>query len=421
MVFGLLPITQKILFWVLIIVLVWGVNFTFWGLIGLIRLVSDKLHSSKLHWERRTTKGKTNIKISDVAIIVPAHNEELVIADTLRSLSNLISVKNIYVVSDGSSDKTVEIVDNFGANVLNLKISHGKAGALEACLKNFNLLQKYKAVLFVDADTRLKSDYLEKALPFFSDPEVISVAGFAKTIWDPKKMSWVQLLFVSYRDRLYFFNQLLVKFGQTWRHTNVTPIIPGFASVYRSSALKQMTLNPAGLVIEDFNMTFEVHHKRLGRIAHHPSVVAFTQDPDNQHDYYRQVKRWDLGLWQTIRLHGIWRSKFWFAMSITLIEVILSSIMFLILPVLLIIFFIPHLIIGVFHFWLLALFLGIFISDYSLTFVAAMIQRRPQYIILGFLFPFMHIYDALAFLGAIPKAYLTKSNGQWVSPTRRSS
>ena len=43
----------------------------------------------------------------------------------------------------------------------------------------------------------------------------------------------------------------------------VVTIVPGFASMYRTDAVAQIDVTGAGLVIEDFNMTFEIHAKKL--------------------------------------------------------------------------------------------------------------------------------------------------------------
>ena len=45
----------------------------------------------------------------NVAILIPAHNEEAVLDDSLRAASTLLPLSQIHVVSDGSSDRTVAI------------------------------------------------------------------------------------------------------------------------------------------------------------------------------------------------------------------------------------------------------------------------------------------------------------------------
>jgi cellulose synthase/poly-beta-1,6-N-acetylglucosamine synthase-like glycosyltransferase len=409
-----------------VIILVWGFNFILWGTIGLIRVFTEKI-SRLLLSRKKQLAVKNKFKNEEVAVMVPAHNEELVIADTLKSLLKLLDPSNIFIVSDGSKDRTGEIARGYGVNVLELNPGKGKAGALETCIKHFKIDRYYKAVILVDADTRLKSDYLEYALPFFNDPKVVAVAGYASTIWEPNNLSWKQILFILHRDRVYFLTQRLVKFGQTWKYTSVTPIVPGFASIYRTSILKHVTMDPPGLVIEDFNMTFEVHHKNLGRIAHHPSVVGYTQDPDNAKDYFRQIKRWHLGFWQTIRFHGFWPSKFWAALILTLIETILGSLIFLLIPIFLLLSLVPASLLPFsswpsyceWHYLIMTSFVVIWISDYLLTIITAIFQKRKEYLVVGIFFPLIRFLDAVAFLSAIPRAFLVKSNGQWTSPTRR--
>lgn len=424
---------KNILYFVLVLILiVFGFNFIIWGFIGFLRIIHDFFSKKR---NNSASIDRTPITKEEVAVVIPAHNEEVVIADTLSSILKLVSPHNVFLISDGSVDKTAEIARSFKINVMESMPGSGKAGALEKCIKNFEIDKNFKAVIFLDADTRLKDNYLDAALPFFNDKDIVAVAGYAATIWNPKQMSWKQLLYVSHRDRIYFLTQRFLKFGQTWKHTNVTPIIPGFASIYRTSILSKINMNPKGLVIEDFNMTFEIHHNKLGKIAHHPKVVGYTQDPDNGRDYFKQVKRWQLGFWQTIKLHGFWTSKFWLSLFLQLTEVLLVSFIFILLPLsifilsLLIIvnsYLLPNILSFVintkfseFYYLLWVYAIGIFAADYIVTLIVAIAQKRVQYVILGFSFPALRFLDSIAFLVSIPKAFFSTSTGRWVSPTRR--
>jgi len=420
--YKILNLNNKLLSFFIVIILVLGFNFTFWGVIGLIRIVFEK--NKKLKQKKKKTVIKNKIRQKDVAVLVPAHNEELVISDTIKSLLKLINPENIFIISDGSTDKTAEISRSDNVNVLESNPGKGKAGALEFGIKHFDIINKFKAVLLVDADTRLKFDYLKKALPLFNDKDIVAVAGYASTIWNPENLSLTQILFISHRDRVYFLTQRFIKFGQTWKYTNVTHIVPGFASIYKTSILNKININPKGLVIEDFNMTFEVHHKKLGKIAHHPNIVAYTQDPDNIQDYYKQIKRWHLGFWQTVRLHGFWPGRFWLAMVPTLFEVIIGSVVFLLLPIFVIMSAFSPLLgleISNLNGFLIAIILGTLFADYLLTIVVTIFQKRKEYLFFGLFFPFIRLIDGFAFLSAIPRAFFIKSNGRWISPARRAN
>src|SRR5699024_12255532 len=151
-----------------------------------------------------------------------------------------------------------------------------------------------------------------------ADPDVAAVSGFVVSEWKPDERSFVGRMFSAYRDRLYFMLQYLLRFGQTWRRTNVSFIVPGFASVYRSSALREMDINPGGLVIQDFNMTFEVDHKRLGGVPRNSDTTAYSQDRLTLKDYYKQGSRWTLGFSQLISRRRVWPSSSWLALPMYL-------------------------------------------------------------------------------------------------------
>nr|WP_221308848.1 glycosyltransferase family 2 protein [Nocardiopsis mwathae] len=370
-----------------------------------------------------------------LAVVIPAHNEEPVIDGAIKSALRLFNRWDIYVVSDSSKDATADIAAETGVNVLELLTNRGKAGALEAVIQEFDLTENYDGVVILDADTELDEKYVEGARKQLSDPSVAAVAGFVVAEWKPKERTVVGRLISAYRDRLYWMLQYLLRFGQTWRYTSVAFIVPGFASVYRSSVLKHLEINPKGLVIEDFNMTFEVHHRRLGRISMNPNTKAYCQDPFTIRDYVKQVRRWTLGFWQTVRRHGVWPSMFWFSLFFYILEVVFVALMLLVMVGLALFTLLPALTGGAvlsLGFYaagyaavsavlpLTAIAVGMFVPDYVLTCVMATIRRRPSYLVYGLFFLPMRVVDAYLTLRTIPQAWTANSDGRWSSPTRAS-
>ncbi|RNL84332.1 glycosyltransferase [Halostreptopolyspora alba] len=368
-----------------------------------------------------------------LAVIIPAHNEEPVIDSAITSALRLFNRWDIYVVSDSSHDATADIAAETGINVLELLSNRGKAGAIEAVIQEFDLTENYDGVVILDADTELDAKYVEGAKRQLADPEVAAVAGFVVAEWKPKERTVIGRLISAYRDRLYWMLQYLLRFGQTWRYTSTTFIVPGFASVYRSSVLRQLDINPKGLVIEDFNMTFEVHHRRLGRISMNPGTKARCQDPFTLGDYVKQVRRWTLGFWQTVRLHGIWPSLFWFVLFFYIVEILLVSVLLIVTVGLGIFTLLPEItgdaVLGLGWYAtgyaavtallpLTAIAVGMFVPDYVLTCVMAAIRRRPSYLFYGLFFLPMRLIDSYLTLRTIPQAWTTKSDGQWKSPVR---
>lgn len=57
----------------------------------------------------------------EISVIIPTFNEELTIGKTLEALSRLQNVSEVIIVDGGSTDKTIEIVENF-ERIKNLKL-----------------------------------------------------------------------------------------------------------------------------------------------------------------------------------------------------------------------------------------------------------------------------------------------------------
>lgn len=396
-----------------------GYNFTFWIIIGFLRLIYEKFEAPKKDLEKRLEP--LPITFSEVAAIIPAHNEESSIKPTLQALLQVLPPKNIYVVSDYSTDATIEIVRSMGVRSLDLSPNKGKAKALVYIMNEYGLLKGYKAIIINDADCILDPNYLTAALQYFRDENVAAVSPHGKTRWGRTKLS--ELFFIAYRARLWRVMQLGLRFGQTWKFANVSYIIPGAFSIYRTGVLEQLEIDAPGLVIEDFNMTFEIQKKGLGRIVYSPKISATHQDPFTLDDYVRQLRRWNVGFWQTVKRHGIWPSFFWLATGAFLIEMTLYTLFFLMLP-----FIITLLALNSFdpvvvpfldrRVSILDLFLGVFLADYLITVIIAVVERKPVILLLGLGFVFLRFVDAIIYIISIPEAFLKKSSGTWVSPKR---
>jgi cellulose synthase/poly-beta-1,6-N-acetylglucosamine synthase-like glycosyltransferase len=447
----------------LLFFLVFGINFTLWGAIGFLRVmdgVLDRIRrlprsaGSKTHRALRSAvaakaaqgamhglrAGRTLapanaaiLTVADVAVLMAAHNEELVIDDSLAAITALVPPENVYVVSDASKDATVELALRRGVHCIETATNVGKAGALEEGIRTFGLVERFSAVLLLDADTRLDPGYFRAALPLFDDPNVVAVAGCAHSSWHTPGLSFLGRLVTAHRSRIYALTQRLLKYGQTWRVINATHIVPGFASLYRTHVLPNITINPRGLVIEDFNMTFEVYRKQLGQVGFAVNAKAFTQDPVTVHDYIKQTKRWALGLWQTVRRHRLHRDLLSAMIFLLLLELMTASLIFLAMPAIVTILAVPDLFPKVLH-WpevatvhsdiasyvtLRAVLFGVLVPDLVLTLVVATVERRPRYLLYAPFFIFMRMIDAGIALYTLPRAWREKSTGRWVSPARR--
>ena len=396
-----------------------GPNSVFWTILSMLRWTNEKLQPPQ--------KSSGRFVNADVAVVIAAHNEEVALPSCLTAVLKLLPASQVFIGNDASTDKTKSVAKTYRCNIFSARKNVGKAKILVATIVHFKLYTRYKLVLFLDADSEIDIHYLEHALPLFDDPQVGVLAGHVISR-PPSGSGLTGHAIHYYRVRLYAMVQWLLKFGQTWKFLNVTFVAPGFASLYKSSVLRQLDIAAPGLVIEDINMTFEVHRKHLGRVAYSPKARCCTEDPASVRDYSKQVKRWTLGLWQAFSKQGLWKSKFCAALVLGQIEVLCFSVFVLALPaftILSLIFALQHVpwssgggADSLMHFVPLALFIG---ADVATSLLVALALRDVWIFIFSPTFWLFRLIDAYWALATILMTFYVKSDGRWVSPTRQAA
>lgn len=97
-----------------------------------------------------------------IAIIIPAHNEALLIADTVaraRELNYPIEAFTVLVIADNCTDETAALARTAGARVLERKGNPGKGQGLNDALKLLHD-EPWDAFLILDADSHLHAQTL---------------------------------------------------------------------------------------------------------------------------------------------------------------------------------------------------------------------------------------------------------------------
>jgi glycosyltransferase involved in cell wall biosynthesis len=123
-------------------------------------------------------------------IIIPAHNEEAFLADTLNSiLMQTLQPKKVVIVNDNSTDATEGIIDDYTIkypNFIKVNVSsstHHMPGSKVIAAFNRGLGpldEDYDFIVKLDADIILPTDYFEKiAYIFKGNPKVGIAGGFA--------------------------------------------------------------------------------------------------------------------------------------------------------------------------------------------------------------------------------------------------
>src|SRR6202521_1563793 len=230
-----------------------------------------------------------------VTVLIPAHNEENVIVQTVTSvlLSDLKDLQ-IIVVNDGSIDKTGELLDTNFSHEPRVRIIHqvnrGKAAALNVAMSQADT----EIVVTIDAATEIESDAISKLVRHFSDPKVGAVAGNVKV---GNRSRWL----TRWQALEYITSQNMEK--RAFDLLNCITVVPGALGAWRKQAIDAAGGITADTVAEDADLTIAI--RRLGwRVTYDEEAIAWTEAPETASQLIRQRFRWTFGTLQSFWKHA---------------------------------------------------------------------------------------------------------------------
>jgi glycosyltransferase involved in cell wall biosynthesis len=115
-----------------------------------------------------------------VSMIVPAHNEDEVIAQRVQNLLELdypTDKLEVVVASDASTDGTDEVVERFAADHAHVRLLRCERGGKLPALNRAVRDTESEVVAFGDANATWAPDALRKLVRNFADPDVAYVCG----------------------------------------------------------------------------------------------------------------------------------------------------------------------------------------------------------------------------------------------------
>lgn len=270
-----------------------------------------------------------------VSILVPAHNEELTVIETVKSLLDLdYKLYEIIVIDDGSDDKTSKVlVDYFKMEEIDKPIrktlktkavkkvyeteeykvkitliqkeNGGKADALNAGIN----MSECPYFMSIDADSMLQADSLENiARPILADERIVACGGVIRISNGLKlengkvneyhlpKGILVSMQVLEY-DRSFLASRIL--FDQF----NGNLIISGACGLFKKDVAIAAGGYDADTVGEDFELVIKLHvfckmHKIDYRVKYVPEAICWSQAPSTIGDLMKQRRRWNKGLLQ---------------------------------------------------------------------------------------------------------------------------
>jgi len=246
----------------------------------------------------RSEKADSNWKVLPpekqpmVTIMIPAHNEEIMIADTINYLFKELNYQNfeVLLMDDGSTDKTAEIVTELEEIYPRLRMIHivknkGKAHA-------FNIgmyFAKGDYILSNDADTIPEPDALMKYMNYFIHDRDLNTSAVTANM--------------DVQNR----TKLLAK-SQTVEFSSIVGVIKrsqaaindsmyaysGANTMYRKNFLIDVGGFRQDRATEDISIAWD--HQAIGAVPRFaPNIVFHMNVPETIPDLYRQRKRWAQG------------------------------------------------------------------------------------------------------------------------------
>jgi len=228
------------------------------------------------------------------SVLIPAYNEEKVIARTIRQvLASDYPNLEVIVLDDGSTDGTSNVVhEQFGADQrvrLFMLVNSGKASAL-----NYGLQEAQgDVVIALDADTLLAPDAIGKLVRWFSDPKIGAIAGNAKVGNRVNIITrWQALEYVTSQN---LERRALQTLG-------CITVVPGAIGAWRRAALLQFGGFPTDTLAEDQDLTLTLQ-KAGYKVLYDSTAVAWTEAPDTVQGLIKQRFRWTFGTLQCLWKH----------------------------------------------------------------------------------------------------------------------
>ena len=250
-------------------------------------------------WPRRFgTPGDAANYLPQVAVLIPAYNEEKVIARTIRSaLVSTYPNLHVIVIDDGSSDGTLEVArkafaqeEASGRVLILTKPNSGKADALNFGLEH---LRGEEIFVGIDADTVIASDAIARLIPHFLNPKVGAIAGNAKV--GNRINLWTRWQALEYITSQNFERRALNTMG-------AVSVVPGAIGAWRVQAVREAGGFHTDTVAEDADLTMAL--LQLGyRVEYEDLALAYTEAPVNANGLMRQRFRWSFGILQSVWKH----------------------------------------------------------------------------------------------------------------------
>jgi cellulose synthase/poly-beta-1,6-N-acetylglucosamine synthase-like glycosyltransferase len=246
----------------------------------------------------RTRRGSGLPRIPDaelppVSILIPCHNEERVIAHTLRGLLKLdypADKLQILAINDGSTDRTAEVILSFSGDgrVTLVDIPASRAARGKSAALNYGLrFARHPFLAIYDADNTPEPGALR---PLVEELARDSSLGAAVGMY--RVVNRYRNLLTRFLNVEGISFQWIVQAGRWMLMRFVT--LPGTNYVIRRVLMKSLGGFDDDALTEDAELTLRVYQAGYF-IKFVPASVSWEQEPETLRVWFRQRNRWVRG------------------------------------------------------------------------------------------------------------------------------
>jgi cellulose synthase/poly-beta-1,6-N-acetylglucosamine synthase-like glycosyltransferase len=244
-----------------------------------------------------------------VSFVVPAYNEERLIARCIESLfksaSRYPGPSEIVVVDDGSVDQTYEVAwttiraaKKRHPYILGKVVRHStNLGRAEAVRTGVNKAMG-EVLCVVDADSWWEPNTLCELVNHLNESDVAALTGYIH----PTDGKTERNLLIIFQQQEY--SQALGVFRCAQALASTVFIVPGPIGLHRAYVFRNvLNERKARSVTEDFETTLEMRKRKL-KIGYSNRARSITIAPDSLTDFWKQRLRWFTGgLHNILELH----------------------------------------------------------------------------------------------------------------------
>jgi cellulose synthase/poly-beta-1,6-N-acetylglucosamine synthase-like glycosyltransferase len=235
-----------------------------------------------------------NITYPTCSILIPAHNEEMVIGATIESMLNLHYPKDkleIIIINDGSTDSTKKIIKKYAARdsrVVLFDVPKGEGGKGKSRALNLGMKQAHSDVIAVfDADNTPDPDSLKYLVAnLVANKKLGAVLGKFRTA---NKNHNLLTRFINV-ETLSF--QSILQAGR-WQMHHISTL-PGTNYVMWNTLIKKLKGWDEEALTEDSELSIRIYLEGY-QIKYIPYAITYEQEPQEWGVWVKQRMRWVQG------------------------------------------------------------------------------------------------------------------------------